>query len=193
MGSHTTQTQRRSRFRVKLSGVLNFQDGERWTKEPFSIHHCQNFLINWIVILNCRVLKTASGSNNFLTHCKSYPHTKEPGVLRGYFAALMVRNSVKGELCMCKHNTKRAVLLDVVPERRTKRYSPRFRPSDRFCEPSFRYLLPGSEGGKCRPLDQRKQIPLIHSVRLISSDNFYIYRTYDYFKAVHTRFQASKS
>ena len=100
---------------------------------------------------------------------------RAPGVLRGYLAALMVRNSLEGELCMRKHNTMRAVLLDVVPERRTKRCSPRFRPGDRFCEASFRYLLPGSEGGKCRPLDQRKQIPFIHSVRLISSDNFYIY------------------
>ena len=136
--------------------------------------------MNWIVILNCRILKTASGSNNFLTHCKSYPHTKEPGVLGGYFAALMVRNSVKGEQCMRKLNTKRAVPLDVVPELRTKRCSPRFRPGDRFCESSFRYLLPGSEGWKCRPLDQRKQIPFIHSVRLISSDNFYIYWTLFY-------------
>ena len=30
---------------------------------------------------------------------------------------------------------------------------PRFRPGDRFFELSFRYLSPGSEGEKCRPLD----------------------------------------
>ena len=54
---------------------------------------------------------------------------------------------------MPKVNAKRAVPLDVVPERRTKRCSPRFRSGDRFCELSFRYLSPGSEGKKCRPLD----------------------------------------
>ena len=67
----------------------------------------------------------------------------------------MVRTLVLRELPMRKQNTKRAVLvpLDAVPERRTKRCPPRFRPADRFCEPSFRYLSPGTEGEKCRPLD----------------------------------------
>lgn len=37
---------------------------------------------------------------------------------------------------MRKLNTKRTVLLDVVPEHRTKRCSPGFRPGDRFCEQS---------------------------------------------------------
>ena len=41
---------------------------------------------------------------------------------------------------MRKQNTKTTVPLDVVPKRRTKRRSPRFRPGDRFCELSFRYL-----------------------------------------------------
>ena len=54
---------------------------------------------------------------------------------------------------MRKQNIKTTVSLDVVPERRTERFPPRFRPGDRFCEPRFRYLLPGSEGEKCRPLD----------------------------------------
>ena len=45
---------------------------------------------------------------------------------------------------MLKENTKEAVPLDVVPERRTKRFPPRFRPVGRFCEPGFRYL--SSEG-----------------------------------------------
>ena len=63
------------------------------------------------------------------------------------------KNSSSRKLRMRKQNAKRAVPLDVVPERRTKRCSPRFRPGDRFCEPSFRYLLPGSEGEKFQPLD----------------------------------------
>ena len=36
----------------------------------------------------------------------------------------------------------------MMPERRTERCSPSFWPGDRFCEPSFRYLSPGSEGEK---------------------------------------------
>ena len=62
-----------------------------------------------------------------------------------------------------------------MPERRTKRCSPRFRPGDRFWELSFRYLSPDSEGEKCRPLDHIWQIPFIHSGRLIIGGNFYIY------------------
>ena len=42
-------------------------------------------------------------------------------------------------------------------------------------EPSFRYLLPGSEGEKCRPLDHRWQVPFIHSVRLLIQLNFCVY------------------
>ena len=77
-------------------------------------------------------------------------------VRRGYFCPThMVRNPLLGKLRMRKFNTKRAVPLDVVPERRTKRCPPRFRPADRFCELSFRYLTSpaGSEGEKYRPLD----------------------------------------
>ena len=78
---------------------------------------------------------------------------------------------------MRKQNANKAVPLDAVPERRTERCSPRFRPGDRFLgEPRFRYLSPGIEGEKCRPLDRRRQIPFIHSARLTSSINFYIYR-----------------
>ena len=67
----------------------------------------------------------------------------------------MLSNSVVGKLRMRKLNTRRAVPLDAVPQRRTERCSPRFQPGDRFCEISFRYLSPGSEGEKCRPLDHR--------------------------------------
>ena len=62
--------------------------------------------------------------------------------------------SFLGSLRMRKQNIKETVPLDVVPERRTERCSPRFRPGDRFCELSFRYLSSGSEGEKCRPLDR---------------------------------------
>ena len=56
---------------------------------------------------------------------------------------------------MRKQNTKTTVLLDVVPERRTKRFPPRFRPVGRFCELRFRYLSSptGREGEISRPLD----------------------------------------
>ena len=65
------------------------------------------------------------------------------------------KKSVVGKLRMRKVNDSKAVPLDAVPERRTKRCSPRFRPGDRFCELSFRYLSPGREGEKCRPLDHK--------------------------------------
>ena len=78
---------------------------------------------------------------------------------------------------MRQQNTNRAVPLDAVPERRTERCSPRFRPGDRFCELSFRYLSPGIEGEKCRPLDHMRQIPFIHSTRFLTSGNFYIYNS----------------
>ena len=96
---------------------------------------------------------------------------------RIFFPRNMVRISVLGKLRMLQQNTNRAVPLDAVPEHRTERCSPRFRPGDRFCELSFWYLSPGREGEKCRPLDHRWQIPFIHSIRLINSSNFYIYTT----------------
>ena len=93
----------------------------------------------------------------------------------------MVRSSVQGKLHMRKQKNNATVPLDVVPERRTKRCSPRFRPGGRFWgEPRFRYLSPGSEGEKCRPLDHLWQTPFIHSARLTSSRSFYIYRAVFY-------------
>ena len=71
----------------------------------------------------------------------------------------MVRNSVVRKVRMRMLNAKKVIPLDVVPERRTKRCSPRFRPGDRFC---FRQLSAGSEGEKCRPLDNMWQTPFIH-------------------------------
>ena len=65
------------------------------------------------------------------------------------------RNFCLGKLRMRKQNTKTTVPLDVVPERRTKRCSPRFRPGGRFCELRFRYQSSptGIEGEISRPLD----------------------------------------
>ena len=48
------------------------------------------------------------------------------------FFTNMVRTSVLGELRMRQENTEATVPLDVVPERRTERCSPRFRPGGRF-------------------------------------------------------------
>ena len=66
---------------------------------------------------------------------------------------------------MCKQKTKTTVPLDAVPERRTQRCSPRFRPGGRFCKLRFRYQSSptGSEGEISRPLDHMRQIPFIHS------------------------------
>ena len=71
------------------------------------------------------------------------------------FAPCVVLKSELHKLRMRKTNISKAVPLDVVPERRTERCSPRFRPGDRFCELSFRYQSSptGREGEKCRPLD----------------------------------------
>ena len=46
--------------------------------------------------------------------------------MRTFLSTNMVRTSVQGYLCMRKQNTKRAVPLDAVPERCTKRCPPRF-------------------------------------------------------------------
>ena len=43
-------------------------------------------------------------------------------------------------------------------------------------DPSFRYLSPGREGEKCRPLDHARQIPFIHSDRFLIQSNFSTYR-----------------
>ena len=72
-----------------------------------------------------------------------------------FYPTNMARALVLGNLRMHTKNAKREVPLDAVPERRTKRCSPRFRSGDRFYELSFRYLSAGSDGEKCRPLDHR--------------------------------------
>ena len=86
----------------------------------------------------------------------------------------MVGTSVLGKLRMRKESTKTTVPLDVAPERRTKRCSPRLRPGGRFCELRFRYQSSptGREGEISRPLDHMRQIPFIHSTHFITSNNF---------------------
>ena len=122
----------------------NVQEGGRWTWKPYSrsslsVLHFKNYLMVSIVILNYRIFQTANISSKFsTTNWKSYPRVKESGKsgcfdpTRMFFLTRMVGNSVLRKLRMRRLNTKRAVPLDVVPERRTKRCSPRFRPGGRF-------------------------------------------------------------
>ena len=121
------------------------------------------------------------------------PHVKETGTSKWrkpchvftwpyaihFIPTNMVRTRVRGILRMRKQKTKTTVPLDVVPERRTERFPPRFRPVGRFCELRFRYLSSPTrkEGEISRPLDHMRQIPFINSARFIDSTNFYIYRT----------------
>ena len=117
-----------------------------------------------------------------LNEVESYQHVKGTGTSKWREHAIhfiptnMAR--VRGNLRMRKQNTKRTVPLDVVPELRTKRFPPRFRPGGRFCELRFRYLSSptGREGEISRPLDHMRQIPFIHSARLVDCTTFYIYR-----------------
>ena len=89
------------------------------------------------------------------------------------------KNQSQMNLRMRKQNTNTTVLVDVVPERRTERFPPRFRPVGRSCVLRFIYLSSptGREGEISRHLDHMRQISFIHSARLIDSTNFYIYRT----------------
>ena len=71
---------------------------------------------------------------------------------------------------MCKQNTKTTVPLDVVPECRTERFPPRFQPvraKDQIP------IVTDRLGETSRPLDHMRQIPFVHSARLIDSTNFY--------------------
>ena len=67
----------------------------------------------------------------------------------------MVRTRVRGQLRLRKQNTKTTVPLDVVPERRTEPFPPRFGLVGRFCELRFSYLSSptGREGEISRPLN----------------------------------------
>ena len=124
-------------------------------------------------LIRRRVMETGTSKWRERCHVFTWPYTIH------FILTNMVRTRVRVSLRMCKQNTKATVPLDVVPERRTERFPPRFRPVGRFCELRFRYLSSptGREGEISRPLDHMRQIPFIHSARLIDSTNFYIYRT----------------
>ena len=100
----------------------------------------------------------------------------------------MVGTSGLVKLRMRKQNIKTTVPLDVVPELRTKRCSPRFRPGGRFCELRFRYQSSptGIEGEISRPLDHMWQIPFIHSTRFIptSTSKYIAQRSRSFFHMV---------
>ena len=119
------------------------------------------------------------------------PHVKETGTSKwpehchvftwpyaiNFIPMNMVGTRVIGKLRTRKQNTKTTVPLDVVPERRTKRFPPRFRPVGRVCELRFRYLSSptGREGGMDKSAPRPYETDSIH--RLIDSTNFFIYRT----------------
>ena len=65
---------------------------------------------------------------------------------------------------MRKQNTKTKVPLDVVPERCTKPFPPRFRPVGRFCELRFRQLSSptGREGGRDKSASRPYETDTIH-------------------------------
>ena len=125
----------------------------------------------WLIRTHVKGTSTSKWSEH--CHVSTWPYAIP------FIPTNMVWTRVRGNLRMRKQNTKTTVPLDVVPERRTKRFPPRFRPVGRFCELRFRYLSSptGREGEISRPLDHVRQIPFIHSARLIDSTNFNIYRT----------------
>ena len=73
--------------------------------------------------------------------------------------------------------SKTTVPLDVVPERRTKRCSPRFRPGGRLCELRFRYQSSPTvfEGEISRPLDLSST--QVHTDENVASRSFESCRT----------------
>ena len=159
-----TNQLRKSPSTPPLYAILNRIIFDRWDTQIF-----------FIFSYKYHTTKTRKplSRTNFNSDCFAY--LLDP--MRILFPTNMVRAQVQEILRMRKKNTNRAVPLDAVPERRTERCSPRFRPGDRFCEPSFRYLSPGIEGEKCRPLDHLWQIPFIHSARSIPGSNSDLYRT----------------
>ena len=75
-------------------------------------------------------------------------HLKQIVINKPYANNFLPRTVLQWILRIRRQNTNRAVPLDAVPERRTKRCSPRFRPGHCFCELSLRYQSPGREEEK---------------------------------------------
>ena len=67
---------------------------------------------------------------------------------RTVFHTNMVRTSMLGKLRMRKQNIKTIVPLDVLPERRTKRFPPSSRPGDRFVRQGSDIYLSLCSGGE---------------------------------------------
>ena len=133
---------------------------------------------------NCRIFWTTNILHKFLSLTETYSiinmlrNVARESAINSFFSIYLsptnlVRTSVLEKLHMRKQSNTRAVPLDVESEDLTQRFSPRFRPSDRFCKLSIRYLSLSSEGEKCRPLDHLWQIPFIDSAQVVSSSNFY--------------------
>ena len=79
---------------------------------------------------------------------------------------------------MRQQNTKATVPVDVVPERRTERYSPRFRPGGRFWnQVSDACRQEGKEGGR----EISAPRPFVHSAQLMLGSNSYIQQHSSYF------------
>ena len=76
---------------------------------------------------------------------------------------------------MRQQNTKETVPVDVVPERRTERYSLRFRPGGRFWN---------QVSDACRKEGRERNVaprPFIHSAQLMLGSNSYIQKHSSYF------------
>ena len=123
----------------------------------------------WLIRLHVK----ETGTSKWLEHC----HVSTWPYAIPFIPTNMVRTRARGNMRLRTKNSKTTVPLDVVPERRTKRFPPRFRPVGRFCELSFRYLSSptGREGEISRSLDHMRQIPFIQSARLTNSTNLQIY------------------
>ena len=110
--------------------------------------------------------------------CYSFPPPRIRQISRSYFLkqsleiflnCLSLKYVVSDHFRLRKQNTKATVPLDVAPERRIERFPPKFRPVGRFWELRFRYLSSstGREGEINRPPEHMRQIPFIHSARLL--------------------------
>ena len=150
----TTLTEPKSRFPVFFAGVLRFS---RWrkvdTKAIFSFCSYCSSLKELLYGVNVGSSKTKTSQTTPIQLAS--PQVEESGTCKPVVISWphadillthLVRNSVLGKLRISPRNNKRAVPLHVVHEHRAKWYSPKFWPGNRFCELSFRYQSPRSEG-----------------------------------------------
>ena len=162
-------------FCLNTSGIDHFQGSEISSSRKLRPRILRSWKLMIVTNPKCQIAQSRV-DNWRLTRDLIYFYSKQG---RRHFSRNVEWTSIPRKLRMRKQKTKTTVPLDIVPERRTKRCSPRFRPGGRFCELRFRYQSSptGIEGEISRPLDHRWQIPFIHSTRFISSSNFYLYNT----------------